>query len=370
MKRNSVLSLSLLTLGLLTLPTLSVLAQSSGIKISPIRVDKMVDPGDAFGETIIVTNLSDVDRTFYFYINDFQAGSGESGTAEIVPPGSTDEYSLASWVKITGEGIRLSPGEKREVSYTIQVPDSASPGGHYGAIVVAAQSPDVRQAAEERGAAISISQQTGCLVLLKVSGETIEKAMIRDFNVGGDINKSPINANFIARVENMGNVHLKPHGTIDIKNMFGKKVAILRVNDEGSNVLPSSVRRFETIWEENFGFGRYTASLALSFGTFASEGGQGRQTIYSDISFWVLPWNIIIPVALGIVFFATLFVLFLKLYRNKAVEKALKKAGLAEVKYVKKYEGLSPTLYLGLTIILILSFVLLVGAIIFFLFFA
>ncbi len=356
---------------LLFLVANTAFAQAVGIKVSPLRIEKLVDPGEVLEKTIKITNVSDSSKTFYIYLKDFKAGD-EIGGALLIPPGSEEGSFLASWIKVTSEGINFAPGEEKEIPVIIEVPKEVGPGGYYGAVVFGTIPPEVMVEGGEGGAAIAVGQQTGVLVLLQVSGDVIEEALIREFSTDKDFYSTPFKVNFLTRVENLGNVHIKPHGTIEIKNILGKKVATLRVNDQGANVLPNSIRRFENSWEGNFGFGRFKAILALSFGTFAHEGGQGRQTIYAERTFWILPWKIIIPVALGLIFFAALFILFLKLYKSRAVQKALKETGLTPTKYiyVKKKQGFSPALRFGLILFILLSLVfLLIGGIIYFLFF-
>jgi len=346
------------------------LAQASSFKISPVRVEDIVEPGDMIERSIKVTNASAEPATLYPYLRDFVA-SGESGRPELKPAGS-EIYGASQWINIPQQGIELEAGEEKEISFLIEVPQEAGPGGYYGAVMFGSLPPDFKlgPGQEERGAAITIGQQTGALVLLKVLGDIQEEAVIREFSTDNDLYKTPFSVKFLTRVENRGNVHIKPYGNIKITNILGDEVAVLTVNEGGSNVLADSIRRFENSWSDNLAFGKYTASLVLSFGTFASEGGQGRQTLSAQNSFWIIPWNIVIPVLLGIVFVTSLFLLFLQTYKNKAVEKALQKAGVGEVRYIKKYEGPSPVLRLALLVILVVGIILLVGGVVFFLFFA
>ena len=343
----------------------AVLAQVTGVQISPLRIEESVDPGEVLREEIKVTNLSDSTTTFYIYLMDFKA-KGEGGQAQLLPSGSEEGRFMSSWIKATSTGIVFMPGEKKKIPISIEVPEDIGPGGYYGAMALGTVPPKI----EAGGVAIAVGQQAGILTLLRVSGDVVEDALIREFSADKDFYSTPFKVNFVTRVQNLGNVHIKPHGLIEITNMLGRKVTTLRINDAGTNVLPDSIRRFENSWEGDFGFGRYTATLSLSFGTFAYEGGEGRQTLYAQRSFWIIPWRMIVPIVLGFIFFGALFALFLKLYKDRAVEKTLREAGLRQMRYVRKYEGPSPVLYLGLIIAIILILVFLIGGFIFFLFFA
>ncbi len=371
MKPEKIIKLSFLPIliyALLFSASSPVWAQA--VKVNPIRVEETVNPGDIIESSIKVTNVTGDAVTLYAYLRDFKAG-GETGQPELVPAGS-EIYGSGAWINITQDGIDFAAGETKEIPFTVKVPGDTGPGGYYGAVLFGSIPPKNRFPGqeEERGVAIAVSQQTGSLVLLKVMGDIVEKAVIREFSTDKNIYSTPFEINFLTRIFNMGNVHIKPYGVIEITNMMGDKVTTLQMNEGGANVLPDSIRRFENSWQGKLGFGQYKASLVVNFGTFASEGGAGRQTIYTQKTFWIMPWQIIIPSLLTFIFIGVLLLFFVRAYKNKAVEKVLTKAGIGKVRYVQKYEGPSPALHLALIAVLVIGAAILLGALIFFLFFA
>jgi len=335
-------------------------------RISPIRIDRLVFPGQVLEEKITIANLSDSPATYYFYLADFRA-AGEMGEAELVAPGTEKEYSLVSWIKITGEPIELGPKEEKEILFQIKIPDNASPGGYYGAIVAATTPPQVRGEGRERGAIVGIAQQTACLVLLQIAGPVEEEAMVREFSTDKDFYfQIPFEVKFISRIQNLGNVHIKPSGIIEIKNQFGKTIETIPVNPDGANVLPKTIRRFENSWKRDTGFGKYTASLVLSYGTPPDRGGQGIKSLYAQTSFWILPLKIVLPIAIGILVFVIIFILFLRFYKQLAIKTALEEAGIPPSLRIRGRKR--PTLPLILTFILILLAILIIFALIYILF--
>ena len=252
-------------------------AQSSvGIKISPVKIEEMVEPGEVFKSQIEVTNEANEKRTFYVYLRDFKS-EGEGGMAKLVVPGTEEGYYLASWINIGNEGIELEPRQKEVVKFTVNVPENVGPGGYFGAIILGTEPPQIHQQNENKGAGMAIAQQTASLLLLRVKGDVLEEAHIREFNTDKDFYNTPFLVDFLIRIENTGNVHIKPHGAISIKNMFGKEVRVLKINEKGGNILPHSTRRFsENIWEDKRAFGKYTASLGITYGVSADKGGQGK----------------------------------------------------------------------------------------------
>lgn len=340
----------------------AVSAQSLGIKISPTKIEDIVDPGGVYNYSIKITNPSDTSIRLYAYLKDFKA-SGEGGDPILIAPGSEDGYFLASWIDITGEGIDFKPGEEKKISFTVNVPPETGPGGYYGGVFFGTQAPKLNIESEDKGAGMAISQQTGSLVLLQVKGDALEEASIREFNTDREFYGTPYEVNFTTRIENKGNVHVKPQGQISIENLFGEEVAAIRVNEAGGNILPGQIRRFDNSWEGSMGFGRYKAVIGLSYGTSVDLGGQGKQTLYTEKYFWIMPWKIILPVLSTVAFLFILLAVFLRLYRNKAVRSAMAQAGLGHVKYVKKYQAPSPIahIFMILIVVLIVVFLLISG---------
>src|SRR5438046_10551227 len=106
------------------------------------------------------------------------------------------------------------------------------------------------------------------------------------------------------RLRNDGTVHLKPSGSITVRNIFGEEVA--RVALPEWNVLPGAVRKFEATAGDGYWLGRYTAEIDATY-------GQDRHIIQGSVKFWVVPWKKL-TFELGI---AALFLLFVILARGR-----------------------------------------------------
>ncbi len=342
---------------------------AAAIKISPAKIDRLVKPGDVLNLNLNIFNDSNGSRTFRFYIRDFMAGD-EHGSPILVPPGSNDAYTLASWIKITNKEVVLGPRQEQKIPFKIIVPNSASPGAHYGAIIISTTPPNLKKLNAERGAVVGVSQQVGSLILLNVLGKINERAILLNFDTNKNFYSTPFDVKFSVQVKNQGNVLIKPRGVITITNIFGKKVKVISVNEKGSNILPGTIRILGGEWRDKFAFGKYTASLALSFGIPSSKGGTGKQSLYGQTSFWIIPLKIAGYGFGGLIVLLIIFVISIRMYKNRVVEKVLKEAGVEKVVYVKKYKNGSPGLHLsivGLIIILGVIFIILaLGTILFF----
>ena len=164
---NLVLVLVIFTATLLIVDINLVLAQGVGIKVSPVKQEDMVDPGQVLKKQIKVTNESNLAKTFYVYLRDFKA-EDESGRAKLIAPGSEKGYFLASWIEVTKEGIEFKPNEEKVIDFKINVPEDTGPGGYFGAILFGTEPPKLSIDSEEKGAGMSIAQQTASLILLQV----------------------------------------------------------------------------------------------------------------------------------------------------------------------------------------------------------
>src|SRR5690606_8074877 len=108
----------------------------------------------------------------------------------------------------------------------------------------------------------AVTTRVGTLVLLRVSGNVSEQASISTFEAPAYSQQGPVN--FSLRIQNEGNVHIRPKGTIIITDMFGRKVEEIPL--DGANVLPGSVRKTDSTWEKTNILGTYTATLVATYG--------------------------------------------------------------------------------------------------------
>jgi len=300
-----------LTIFLSVLIVFGIANSIDALTISPPLYELSGERGDVLLQKIRVLNETGRDQTYYTSMANFRA-KGEGGE----PNWISEPEGLASWLQIESGPINLKSGEEREITFSVNIPEKGDPGGHYAAIFFGSQPPE----SVTGGAAVGIGAKLGSLIVLRVAGDIRETGILKEFS----INKKLFNylpADFIIRFENTGNVHFKPKGTIDIENTIGIVSAEVSVNDIGGNVLPQSVRKFESSWKKegvitpegnffqkfwtnlkneknNFALGRYTANLNVKY-------GQDSKKFQAKIAFWVFPWRLMLSaiIILAILFF-------------------------------------------------------------------
>ncbi len=331
-------------------PTVAFGQAKVSIKVQPSLIEERIDPGQNIERTVDVTNFSSEPQTLYLSVRDISSVT-DDGQPKFAGEGEKTPYDVSKWVTFSMTSFDLAPGETRRVPFKVTVPSEVSPGGHYGGIIFTQNPPEIQNSGT------GVGYQVAMLLSLRVSGEIREEAQVRDFHTDKMVyGKTPVL--FQTKVENPGNVIVRPRGPVDIVNMFGKRVDTVRMNDAAAAVFPGVTRPFEVEWESaDLHFGRYTATLVLAYG---EEGKQNTTPVITR--FWILPTNIIIPVAIFLIFFILLTWILMRVYvakRLRELSAYSPRGGSASAPGMSRLSAV--------TIALLLSVVIMLGAL--FLFF-
>lgn len=296
------------------------------ITITPPLIKNNVSPSQAWRSNVKLVNNNSADISIYIKTLDFTS-SEELGTVNFLPEieegNSSSEYMLSQWINIDRGPILIPAFKSVEIPFTINVPESAEPGGHYAAILAGTRPPD---GIDEKGATIKVSSMLASLILLNVDGEIIEDGHIREFSTDKKVYPDP-KVNFTVRFENKGNVHIQPRGEIVIYDYFDKEKKRLELNhnSEYGNVLPGGIRKWNFFWEGENGIlemGRYKAELVLAYGDKASN------TLDQILYFWVINYKYLSILIGSILIFFITTTLLIRRYIRKAVINTQKMAGI------------------------------------------
>jgi len=289
--------------------------------VSPVIVDLEVAPGSAAHGEVQLMNSADQERIYYVTTQNFVA-KGEDGQQDFLP--EEQKSGLATWILPERRTVTLQAGQTFSLNYVVNVPANAEPGGHYAALFFS------DQPGSDTGSAVGVGAKVGVLFLLRVPGDIQESVRVESFRTASD-RLTSLPAYFELRLRNLGNVHVRPEGTVVMRNMFGSVVGKVPVNPRQAVVLPNSIRRFDPAWAntfeieqggffaalknewKNFAIGRYTAEVDAQYGA-------QKQALSAKTTFWVFPWHVLLLIALGII----LLIVLLKLYNRMIVRAALK----------------------------------------------
>lgn len=285
-------------------------ADEAGIKLIPATIEKLANPGTILTEEVKVTNISGEDKEYFIYKRDIN-GVEEGGVPIFAEEGEKTGYEITEWISFQSEPVRVKADETITLPITITVPENASPGSHFGGVFVSAEPPKLRVI----GA--GVGYEVASIISIRISGDVIDDARIRSFSTD-KLFYSTKNVSFTAKLENQGNILIRPRGPLEIKSMLGGEPDVIIVNDSLAGVFPGTVREINFEWNDTgIGFGRYEAILALAY-----DGDNGQKTIDASLVFWVFPLKVILPILFGFIAILLIGYFLTRYYINQAVMRA------------------------------------------------
>ena len=314
----------------------------SVLTTSPIAADLSAKPGQSVSTNLQVENNGTVAETINVKLEKFKP-LGNTGQATIYKPSSSD--ASVKWVNFSRTSFVAQPGVWNTVTATINVPDNATQGYYY-AVLFEPQTGVVDTTKHETNI---VKGANAIFMLLNTnSANETRRLIVTNFESQHSVYEF-LPASFNISVQNAGNIFLAPEGNIFItRSPTGKTIDSLSFNAAGGNVLPNSSRVFQATWSDGFPvyqekkingeivsgsngqpiqrlvwnsnssfskirFGKYYAHLA-----FVYNNGITNVTTNATVSFWVIPWKLILTI---IVIIAAIIVglRFLKKYTTKAL---------------------------------------------------
>lgn len=289
--------------------TVGAAETANTLKLSPLRTDIDIKPGERRAVKMTITNVTGEAITVHPVTNDFLSAD-EHGTPSLI----LDENKFApsrSLKRFMGPiaDVTIPAKQSKTISVMITVPADAKAGGYFGAVRFTPTSPD-------SGGQVNLSANVASLILLRVPGEITEKLELTDFAVqqngtSGMYFGSPDNLEVLARFENKGGAQAGPFGKISVTQ--GDKVVYqtdFNNKDPREVILPDAARRWNVPIEKIGDFGYYTVHATFTY-------GEKNQTIEVAKSFWVVPMWMVIAAIVAVVLIIGTIVLAVMLIRRR-----------------------------------------------------
>ena len=322
----------------------SVYAQSPAqgrldLTVSPPVIELTAIPGQKITEKFRVRN--NVNSPIDLQISVRRLTSDPTNGNPI--PENAPKGEELKWVTFDKPEFSALPLEWQDITFSIDIPESAAYGYYY----VFRITPKDNATLTTTGSKIKGEILIVTLLNVKKTG-ALSKTDLVGFSSKKMINEY-LPVEFMVKMANKGNVHVKPRGNIFITRGGGKEIAILEVNPNIGSILPGGSREFEASWMDgflvrqnvtedgqtklddngkpitkieinwnkltNFRIGPYEAKLLMVY-----DDGNKDVVIEGATTFWVIPYTVI---GIGL---ATLIVLFiiirflLKWYVGRAIK--------------------------------------------------
>jgi hypothetical protein len=228
--------------------------RQSGVTVSPAFQQVSVKPGDAQQPVnFTITNDKPVAQTFDISADDFNT-LGESGGLFFVGTNPTElqkKYGLAKWVSLSQKQITLQPKQSISLQAKIlNLPDLA-PGGHYGALMIAATNSNHPAQTSNNVALHPIA--SSLLFVTKVGGDTHKLSLS---TVAAKHSLFAVPESVTLRFHNDGNTHVVPRGNVMLSSSGGKLISKGVINQDSTIVLPEASRQYSVVLAPINGGGR------------------------------------------------------------------------------------------------------------------
>ncbi|HSX35788.1 MAG TPA: hypothetical protein VLH84_02530 [Patescibacteria group bacterium] len=318
------LLVALLLIVLVLVPMASAATSSSqeegfNLTASPLPIDLTTKPGKSVTTDLRVQNSGNEPVKIKVGLLKFKA-SGDNGQPQLLKRGPGDDYF--DWVTFSRTNFIAQPGVWNDVTMTVSPPADAA-FGYYYAVVFSEDSANTTPPPTTG----KLHGATATLVLLDVQapGEKRQVA-VTSFTASKKLYEY-LPTTFTIQIRNTGNVHVVPTGDIFISRDHKHNLAVLAVNPNQGNILPNSGRIFPVDWTDGFPtftikrvagqivsdksgapiqqlrwdfsntnklrFGRYYAHLLLTY-----DDGTKDVPIDAEVTFWVIPWKLILLIVL------------------------------------------------------------------------
>lgn len=252
------------------------------------KLEITLNPGESATRRVMITNRTGRTQEFKIVTEDF-VGTDDGSAAVRFLGEAAGPYSFRGNVIPEVTSFTLKQGERADIPVTVVAPASAAPGGYYTALIVSNVPERVPQ-----GSGAQVISRVAQLIFTRVAGPVAESGRLRDFKLKPEqwvYGGGPYT--FEILLQNDGNVHLAPYGTVTIRNVFGGEVGGAPV--DAYYAMPRSMRYREILVEEKRLFGIYRAELVLH------HGYKTRPDEISTASVWfvVLPWKVILAIVVA-----------------------------------------------------------------------
>jgi len=208
-------------------------------------------------------------------------------------PDDVSQKEVGNWIKLALTEIELAPKSEKLVPFTVTIPKDADVGDHMGGIAM--QELDADKPIQ--GTGFKIITRVGVRMYITVPGEVRKESNLTRFDYRIEPNntktlwKDLLDINkrtyFFVGVQNKGNVKIAPRISLELRNLFGQKVFSVQNRDIGGVFPRSENNENAIIWDKMPIFGRYTATVDVSF----PDQGLSNQT--KEIVIWAFPYRAI-----------------------------------------------------------------------------
>jgi hypothetical protein len=282
------------------------------LQVTPSPLIATIEPGKKSTLELRINNTGSTKESFSMDLRSFTVDK-QSGKVDLL---NEKPKEISSFVSFSEPTFTLEPAQWVTQRVIVDTPKDAGFSYSFAIMVVR----DEKTAPQNSGAAIQGS--VAVFTLLNVSRPDANRELrVIEFSSAKKVYEY-LPSNLSLKIENTGNTIVAPSGNIFISRNTSDKdsLRVLQINESGGYILPDSTRILDVAWDDGFPvhktvdgvqktvwdfsklsqlrIGRYTAKAIVIY-----DDGERDIPIEAVVSFWVIPWKLIIGfmVILGLI---------------------------------------------------------------------
>lgn len=260
------------------------------------------EAGQVIEDIATLKNFSNKPANVNIYAVDATSSDGGSF---ILKFREEEQKGIGYWADVDVKSVTINPSEVIDVPFKIVLPEGVTPGEYIGGLIVETGEPlEINDKYEETceeenvcGTSIAVRTRVGTRIYLTVPGKTYEDFALTDFSASKSITGT---TKFQFSIENNGNVAYDPQAVIDVYdgmgNLYEHIEKPLGISSPGTVINPTVKMKNRPL------IGNFTAKANVVFERQfgESEFHSAPPNATKELSFWVMPWEIILIVLLFI----------------------------------------------------------------------
>ncbi|MFJ8164940.1 WxL protein peptidoglycan domain-containing protein [Streptomyces sp. NPDC096136] len=243
--------------------------------------------GAAIGDSVTLLNSSDRELTFQVFATD--AVNTPSGGAFALLPAEAKPRDVGAWIALGPEAagtVTVPPKGRKDIPFTVKVPQDAAPGDHVGGIV--ALNTQVEGIQRDGRVQVGVKRQVGARLYLRVPGPLTPALSVEDVRVARGAPLVPwtkgARATITYTLVNRGNVVVEPKVAVSARGLFGRRVLERPARGPQPALLPGQRITLSEPWPDSPQLDR--VEVEVRAGAAAYPGLDAR----AGTEFLAVPW--------------------------------------------------------------------------------
>lgn len=286
-------------------------AQESGgagtgfsLQVTPSPIIETIKPGEQSNFDLKVQNKNSVEETLKMELRSFTIDK-DTGEIQISDETATN---VADFVSFENDTFAVEPGQWYTQKVNVNTPKEA--GFSYSFVILISR----KDPAQAQEGVSKIEGSVAVFALLNTDRPGAVKKLELESFLSAKKSYEYVPAEFELTIKNSGNTIVQPAGNIFIGRNGDEQqpLAVLKVNENDGYIIPDSSRKLTVQWNDGFPsrnengkliwdwsklnrlrIGRYTAKAVVIY-----DDGERDIPIESVVTFWVVPWKLLIGLTL------------------------------------------------------------------------